>query len=60
MSAAAQATVYAGTRQITSITHAHDERGNLEGSDCLEWDRSTKRVRRVRILRGQRMSSYIT
>lgn len=36
VSAAAQATIYAGTRQITSITHAHDERGNLGGSDSLE------------------------
>lgn len=31
MSAAAQATIYAGTRQVTSITHAHDERGDLGG-----------------------------
>ncbi len=29
--AAAQATIYAGTRQVTSITHAHDERGDLGG-----------------------------
>ena len=60
VSAATQATIYAGTRQITSITHAHDERRNLEGSDSLEWDRSTKRVRGVRKLRGQTMSTYIT
>ena len=38
MSAAAQATIHAGTRQVTSITHAHDGRrssGGLTGSNGI-------------------------
>jgi hypothetical protein len=53
VSAATQATIYAGTRQVTSITHAHDERGDLGGLTASNGiGVQSERARRARELRG--------